>query len=179
LFGDSSAQAEFASYLLSLLPVTALFLSIRHIALRTWRHPSIVASLLWRAIVLIYSTWPIYTLAWFMALFRLPLHFQLTPKQSSHRFKLVWLFPQAISILLLTFSVLYRELVVPSTLPLTLVAFMLSQIALQFIFIGQCLRSRRLALPQPVGGLVISLPTAPLRPVSSYSLTEASLPDER
>ena len=113
---------------------------IRQQALRLWRHPSVPRGLHWRALVLIQSTWPIYTIAWFMSICRIPLGFRETPKRVSHRRRWNWLAPQIGSALLLISSV-----AIAVTRPETpyvglLVCFALLQTAPQMLLFWQTAR---------------------------------------
>jgi cellulose synthase (UDP-forming) len=104
---NSAAQAGFQEYLIHFIPLTLSSLSIRMLALRRWRHPSISANSLGRAMFLVYATWPLYTLAWVMALLRIPLPFRLTPKEQTGRLKSIWMLPQALAVLLLSGGIIY------------------------------------------------------------------------
>ncbi|MBI5029979.1 MAG: glycosyltransferase [Chloroflexi bacterium] len=136
MFGDSRAQASLEEYLISLMPLVFSFLLIRQMALRSWRHPSIVAVLLWRAIVLIYATWPIYTFAWIMAVLRMPLEFRPTPKSAHGKIHPIWLLPQFAAVISLTAVLLYAILVNHNT-PLLLILFGLAQLVPQLILLWQ------------------------------------------
>jgi hypothetical protein len=101
LFLDSRLGAIFQSYLLHFVPLVLLDMLIKQVAIQMWRHPSIPATSLRHAIVLVSTTWPIYTLAWIMAQLRLPLKFSPTPKQATARLSPIWLLPQSMTFLLL------------------------------------------------------------------------------
>jgi uncharacterized membrane protein len=60
-------------------------------------------------LLLIYATWPVYTLASVMALLRIPLGFRSTPKRSA-RTKVRWLVPQVVSLVLLVACVVRAPL---------------------------------------------------------------------
>ena len=99
--GERVAVVDLQQYLLHLLPLTVVAFGIRIIALRCWRHPSVPNAVQWRGIVLIQSTWPVYTLAWFMAILRVPLEYRITPKRVSHDRRWNWLAPQICTSLIL------------------------------------------------------------------------------
>ena len=80
LFASAPTKALVQEYLLHLVPLVIIDLWIRREALRLWRHPSVPAIVPLRALALVYFSWPIYSLAWIMALLRLPLRFWPTPK---------------------------------------------------------------------------------------------------
>lgn len=110
LFGDNIAQANLRQYVLHFFPLAMFDMLVRQLALRRWRHPSVLARPMWRAVTLVYSTWPIYTLAWTMAVLRLPLKFRPTPKDSNGSISLFWLLPQTITLLLLGVGIIYSLL---------------------------------------------------------------------
>lgn len=104
--GSFTTQSALQQYLLHLAPIALIDMLIRQLALRKWHHPSIRTEALWRAVVIVFITWPVYTLAWLMALLRLPLSFRPTPKHSTGHVNPLWLLPQMISLLLLSGGVL-------------------------------------------------------------------------
>lgn len=111
IWGDSIVRAAFHDYLRHITPLAFSDVLIRFIALRIWQHRQIPRATLLRAITLVYATWPIYMLAWFMALFRLPLSFRPTPKETSKRLHPIWLAPQLIAVSLLVAGMLFTILV--------------------------------------------------------------------
>jgi cellulose synthase (UDP-forming) len=123
-------------YLLHMLPLVLADLWIRREALRLWRHSSVLAIVPLRAFALIYFSWPVYTLAWIMAVLRLPLGFRPTPKTTPGRLKFVFLLPQIISSLALL-VVLFRAVTGGYGLSTPfLLGFVAAQIGLQLWFIG-------------------------------------------
>jgi len=92
--GARVAVVDLNQYLLHLMPLLLVALGIRSAALRCWRHESVRGRFMWRSLILIHATWPVYSLAWLMAVMRLPLRFRPTPKgfTSTHRWH--WLVPQ-------------------------------------------------------------------------------------
>jgi hypothetical protein len=96
-----SPLAAFQRYLLDLLPLTLCYIVIRPVAIAAHRHPSVVPRPLWRAVALVYFTWPIYTMAWLMAVLRLRLAFRPTPKEATGSIHPAWLFPQLLGMLCL------------------------------------------------------------------------------
>jgi cellulose synthase/poly-beta-1,6-N-acetylglucosamine synthase-like glycosyltransferase len=100
---EAPARSLAIKYLLCLAPLIASDIWIRREALRRWRHPSVAPIVPLRALLLVYFSWPIYSLAWLMTLLRLPLRFRLTPKTASERTHPVIVLPQlAVSLGLLT-----------------------------------------------------------------------------
>lgn len=139
LFGPPAFQVEFGRYLLFLLPVAALMLLIRQTALRFWRHRTLRLGMLWRALALIYTTWPVYTLAWVMALLRLPLAFRPTPKHERISGGGGWLVPQIGTTLLLGWGLLFDFLVHGGPHAPVVWAFALGQGASQALVLGRWL----------------------------------------
>ncbi|MFK7803266.1 MAG: glycosyltransferase [Anaerolineae bacterium] len=104
---DLQTKANAQQYLWHLIPLVFADSLIRGLALRKWRHPLIASEPLWRAIMLIFATWPIYTIAWAMALLRRPLDFKPTPKTSAASVNRIWLIPQLTSVVLLLVGIFY------------------------------------------------------------------------
>lgn len=98
--GSKTAVRNFEHYLLHLVPLAIITAGIRQLALRRWRHRSLQPNLQIKPMLLVYVTWPIYTMAWLMALLRVPLSFRATPKQSSGGVKFRWLLPQILTLAL-------------------------------------------------------------------------------
>lgn len=107
IFGDLATKVAFHHYLLHLAPVVVFDMLIRHTSLLMWQHESTPRTSLAGAVTLVYATWPIYLLAWLMAVLRVPLAFTLTPKSASEKLKVNWLLPQMFAVLLLVWGVLY------------------------------------------------------------------------
>jgi cellulose synthase (UDP-forming) len=78
LFGSTATHNIFVDYALRYLPLFALILIIQAYSVRIWsREP---ARLRWRAISLVYSTWPVYLAALVCAIFRWKIGHLPTPK---------------------------------------------------------------------------------------------------
>ncbi len=173
---NRSAQEDFQEYLLALAPLLLLILLIRHVALRSSRHPSVVVSLLWRAIVLIYATWPVYTLASLMTILRVPFGFRPTPKEASHPLKPGWLLPHLAAVFWPGSAVLYSVLVGGRNMPVTLVLIVGCLSAPQVLLVGHWLRSR------VASNSLISDPTPAVSPPTGLSkarLPLRGLPDNK
>jgi cellulose synthase (UDP-forming) len=99
--GGPVAQVSLLQYLLHCGPLVVAFFLVRKLALGLWRHPSTPTTLGWRGMLLLYGTWPIYTLAWVMALLRRPLEFRSTPKGRMDSLNPRWLMPHVVWMLLL------------------------------------------------------------------------------
>jgi cellulose synthase (UDP-forming) len=128
--------AGFQQYLIHLLPLSLITILIRLLALRKWRHQSLQSHLQWKPFALVFATWPFYTLAWFMALLRLPLTFRPTPKTHSGSLKPLWLLPQAVTTLLLIIGLLYSLGVSNQQLYPLVHSFALVQLFVQLTFLG-------------------------------------------
>lgn len=107
ILGSSATKIAFHGYLIHLAPVVICDMLIRHASLRIWRHESTPHTSLAGAITLVYATWPIYLLAWTMAVLRVPLDFRPTPKSRSDSLKVTWLMPQILALILLVWGILY------------------------------------------------------------------------
>lgn len=129
--GNTAAQQNFEQYLIPLFVLCLLVLIIRYVALSFWRHPATGATNFVRAVILVYSTWPFYTLAWLMAVLRVPLAFRPTPKGSKGVLKPLWLSPQFAEIVLLPIALSYAYFVNREPLSIVLIVFVVSQIVLQ------------------------------------------------
>lgn len=149
IFGSAPVRDAFHTYLIHLAPVALLDAIIRHTALRAWKHRATPNTSLIRAVVLVYATWPIYLLAWVMAVLRRPLAFRPTPKSASGELNPVWLLPQLIVLLLLSAGILYT-VVIGNHRPSLLLLFAIFQGALQLMLLSQWLFSE-LALPSRRG----------------------------
>ena len=137
---NAPARMAFHQYLIHLAPVALSDLLIRHLSLLYWRHSSTPKTSLIHAVVLVYATWPVYMLAWLMALIRLPLAFRLTPKSLTGSLNPLWLLPQAIVILSLVLGGLYT-VIVKDHQPSLLLMFAVAQGLLQLTLFTKWLQS--------------------------------------
>jgi cellulose synthase (UDP-forming) len=140
IFSAASFRDAFHAYLMQLTPLAMCDVLIRASALSAYRHPATPRTSLVKAVTLIYATWPIYLLAWLMAIFRMPLAFRPTPKSASGKLKPVWLLPQVLALLLLTAGALYTVLV-GGHRPSLLLVFAILQGALQLFLLSQWLNA--------------------------------------
>jgi cellulose synthase/poly-beta-1,6-N-acetylglucosamine synthase-like glycosyltransferase len=140
IFAGPEIRAAFHSYLIHITPLALTDVLIRHFAFRFYRHQSSPKTSLARAVALVYSTWPIYTLSWGMALLRIPLGFRPTPKSKGDRLNPVWLFPQGIALILLILGALFSVVVVGHQLSF-LLFFAIIQGTLQMIILYRWLYS--------------------------------------
>jgi cellulose synthase (UDP-forming) len=108
LGGNGVAQLDFREYLVHVAPLAVMLVVLRQAALACWRHASTPQRPLWRAIVLVYATWPIYTVAWLLAVMRVPVAFRPTPKStSSGLLNPVWILPQVVALACLCAGIAY------------------------------------------------------------------------
>jgi cellulose synthase (UDP-forming) len=139
LWGNDSALIAFQEYLVHLLPLSAVTLVIRLLALRRWRHPSLQHNFQWKPMALVFATWPVYTAAWLMALLRLPLEFRGTPKRPTGALNPWWLVPQFGSILLLSIALLYHIFAYEGQFYPLVLGFAATLVMPQLLFFFQCL----------------------------------------
>lgn len=128
LGNERVAIIDFNGYLTHIAPLAICAVVIRQLALYSWRHESTPLLPLWRAMVLVYATWPAYVLSWLAALVRLPPRFRPTPKRRGGRIHAAWLAPQIAVIALLASSLGYASLQVHSPRPLLVLVFAVFQI---------------------------------------------------
>ncbi len=147
--GKDALKVDFHAYLTHLLPLFVSMILIRQWAIRVWRHPTTPTAPLWRPVVLVFTTWPIYTLAWLMALLRVPLRFRSTPKHPTDRLHPAWLFPQLVGVIGLGAGIIHASFT--HTLPLLILYFALLQSLPPLILFYQVLKSRweRETQPRP------------------------------
>jgi cellulose synthase (UDP-forming) len=107
LFGSIDTRLGLQQYFVHLTPLAFGDSFIRGLALRRWRHSALSSESLWRAVIITFATWPIYTLAWLMAVSRIPVSFRPTPKSPAGSVNPLWLAPQLVSVILLIFGAFY------------------------------------------------------------------------
>lgn len=107
IFGGFELRAAFHDYLRHIMPLVVADATIRYAALKVWRPPSAHSISFLRAVILVYSTWPTYTLAWFMALTRIPSRFRATPKAAGNNLPAIWLLPQLTALVMLILGLWY------------------------------------------------------------------------
>jgi cellulose synthase (UDP-forming) len=107
LAGEKLARVDLRQYIVHALPLVVVAFAVKLTALACWRHPSVGMTPQWRATVLVYATWPVYTLAWVMAALRLPLDFRLTPKSFAARAQWNWLAPQMLASTLIAVAMVF------------------------------------------------------------------------
>jgi cellulose synthase (UDP-forming) len=93
--GERVAHIDFTAYLEHIMPLVIIALVIRQVAMRTLRHPSVPTRILWRPMILVMATWPVYVLGFVLTVLRVPLEYRPTPKAKGKNLSLLWLLPQA------------------------------------------------------------------------------------
>jgi hypothetical protein len=142
MFAGAGTRAAFHEYLDHIAPLAVFDMLIRFASLRKWRHSETPRTSLFRAITLVYATWPIYTLAWVMALLRLPLAFRPTPKGFSGAQNPAWLLPQTVAVLLLVAGIVYTVFVKEHPLSMLLL-FATLQGVIQLVLMKEWLLEKR------------------------------------
>lgn len=136
--GKGQLLTALHEYLIHIIPLVFMTWLIRALSFRTWRHPTEQTSSQWRALLLVYTTWPIYTLAWLMALFRITLAFRPTPKKADGQLNLFWLAPQAISVLLLLIGMILSWSAI-QTYPLVFLFVIAQAVPQLLVIMYQCI----------------------------------------
>ena len=134
IFAGPETREAIHEYLIQITPLVLADVLIRHMAFRLYRHHTVPRTSLARAVALVYGTWPIYTLAWGMALLRMPLAFQTTPKSKDSRLRPVWLLPQMIALLLLIAGTIYTVTIMQHPLSILLIFAILQGLVQLIIF---------------------------------------------
>jgi hypothetical protein len=136
LWADAGTRAAFHEYLWRLAPLVLADAAIRSYALYNYRHAEVLGSSLLGAVVLVYASWPIYLLAWALALLRLPVRFRPTPKDRDAQLNVLWLMPQFITLLLLLLGAYQTVFVYHHPVSIVL-AFSIAQALLQFMLLAR------------------------------------------
>jgi hypothetical protein len=147
-----ATRASFHEYLRHITPLVFFDVLIRHVALRIFRRTNTPGAALTRAITLVYATWPIYLFAWMMAVLRLPIRFQSTPKDIKGGMNPVWLLPQILALVSLVGGILYTVIVAGHPISL-LLAFAMVQGILQLLLLVRWLHfefTMRRNTPRPI-----------------------------
>jgi hypothetical protein len=140
-FGNFDQRAAFNQYLHLIAPLAVADVLIRFTALRLYRHYATPRTSLFKAVTLVYATWPIYALGWMMAVLRLPLGFRPTPKTRDGGMNPLWLLPQILALVLIAAGILYTVLVLGHPVSILLL-FALIQAGFQLLFLARWLYSR-------------------------------------
>jgi cellulose synthase (UDP-forming) len=141
LAGEKLARVDLRQYIVHILPLVITAFAIRLTALACWRHPSVRMTPQWRAAVLVYATWPVYTLAWIMAVLRLPLGFRLTPKRLAARPRWNWLAPQVLASTLIAIAMVFGLTGGQTPHVEILLIFCLLQVGPQIVLLWQSTKS--------------------------------------
>lgn len=137
---SAPVRDAFHSYLYAIAPLAIADVVIRHAAFRIYRHPETPKTSFALALALVYATWPVYILAWGMAILRLPLGFRPTPKTKTGKLNPVWFIPQITALLFIIAGFIYTVFVSKQP-PSILLAFAGVQGFLQLFFLQKWLAS--------------------------------------
>ncbi|MCP4422063.1 MAG: glycosyltransferase, partial [Chloroflexi bacterium] len=141
LKSDPGGLSSYQSYLFHLAPLTFMTMSIRYLALRRWKHRSVESTLQVRPMALVYATWPIYALAWMMALLRIPLSFHATPKSVGGTVKPRWMLPQIVTMILLVVGLFTARSAMTNFQTILVLGFVCSQLVVHSLLLGQWMRA--------------------------------------
>jgi cellulose synthase (UDP-forming) len=144
IYGNYWVRAGYHQYLIHITPLLLAAAGIRYTALKLYRHHSVFNTSFVRASILVYATWPIYLLAWGMALLRLPLKFRPTPKRAEDGLSSLWLFPQVLAVLLIAIGTTYTIWIMGHP-PSILLLYATGQGVMQLIFLTRWLISSPLS----------------------------------
>lgn len=134
IFGNFGTRAIFHEYLIHITFLVFADVLIRYAALRVYRHSEAANTSLLRAVTLVYATWPVYLIAWIMAMLRLPLRFRPTPKSVSGGLNPLWLLPQIFALIFLIFGLVYTVILAGHPISL-LMTFAVVQGTLQLLLL--------------------------------------------
>ncbi len=148
LKSDPSSLQSYQSYLYHLGPLAFMTMIIRQLALRRWKHRSIAPNFQIKPMALVYATWPIYALAWMMAILRIPLGFRATPKSASGSVKPRWMMPQIVTMGLLIVGLFNSQSAITDFQLLLVLGFVGAQLMAHSVMLGQWMRAT-VANPQP------------------------------
>ena len=135
-WGDAQTRMAFHQYLWHLAPLVVADAAIRAYALYRYRHVDVPSTSLLGAVVLVYASWPIYLLAWTLAVLRLPVRFRPTPKNGDTQLNVLWLMPQLVTLVLLLVGE-YQTMAVYHHPPSVILWFSIAQAFLQFMLLAR------------------------------------------
>jgi cellulose synthase (UDP-forming) len=114
-WGTDMQISGFNRYLMHLVPLLLATVAIRGVALRHHASASVKVFfetpvyLQWKPLLLVVGTWPAYSLAWLLAIFRVPTRFRPTPKTATgHGPNPIWILPQLVVTILLIIGIIFR-----------------------------------------------------------------------
>jgi len=137
LWGGEAAVKSFEQYLQHLAPLGIMTALIRQLALRRWKHPALKSNYQVKPMALVFATWPIYSLAWIMAVLRIPLGFKSTPKTPSGGLNPRWMLPQVMVTIFLFAGLIYAFPLILATKSILLASFTIAQIVAHCVLLGQ------------------------------------------
>ena len=134
--GHRVAHVDFVAYLEHIAPLVFIALLIRQVAMRTLRHPSVPLRILWRPMVLVMATWPVYLLGLALTVLRVPIDYRPTPKAKGTNLSLLWLLPQAGAAAVLVYLIA-THLTSPPILLLFAAFQLVSQVSVLVLGVGE------------------------------------------
>ena len=165
-FGNEAEMGSFTQYILHMVPLALSTLIIRSVALRHHASASVKTFLetpvylQWKPLLLVLGTWPIYTISWFLAIFRVHTGFRPTPKVAADNGpNLIWILPQIATLVLLVIGI-GLNLLNPITLTKFLVlgfsvAAMVSQIWIILLALQEYLSKKHTYLEASKGKQIV------------------------
>ena len=150
--GERVAHIDFTAYLEHILPLVFIALLIRQVAMRTLRHPSVTTRVLWRPMLLVMATWPVYLLGLVLTVLRVPIDYRPTPKAKGRNLALLWLLPQAASAAVLVYLIA-THLTSPPILLLFAAFQLVSQVSVLVLGVGE-----RIGKLTPISRSVVETP---------------------
>ena len=150
--GERVAHIDFTAYLEHIFPLVGIALLIRQVAMRTLRHPSVTTRILWRPMILVMATWPVYLLGLVLTVLRVPIDYRPTPKAKGRNLSLLWLLPQAAASAVLVYLIA-THLTSPPILLLFAAFQLVSQVSVLLLAIGE-----RIGKLSPMADSVVDAP---------------------
>jgi cellulose synthase (UDP-forming) len=141
--GGVSSREAFSQYLLFSLPFAGTVIWVRRLALGLWHAISSTVKSNWRGYLHTFLQWPVYTLAFLLALLRVRVGHIATPKVSEGRARPLLVAPQAVLATLLVTAVILRQSWGWTTVDIVPALFALGAAAVQAVAIFNELRSYR------------------------------------
>jgi hypothetical protein len=101
----------------------------------------------------VYATWPVYALAWLLAVLRVPLAFRPTPTVAGGQLNPLWLLPQLAALVVLSGGIAYSLTFAHESRPLLVLGFGLAQAVCHALLLRQAFSGARVAADSPQVGI--------------------------
>src|SRR5688572_4780265 len=105
LFERRLPSTDFADYVEHALPLILVTLAIRQTIIRHVARRETPKWMLWRPVLLVTATWPIYVIGLALALLRVPIRYRPTPKARGKAIHVGWILPQLAAVVLLVIGI--------------------------------------------------------------------------